>query len=128
MVCLVEIKIVLRHIDDTTCNVGAMVRNAFEICEQIRPNKAGINRAVTLLHTQNMIRAEGFLEIVYDLFKRLDLISRLDIVVHEGIVCEVGYFLDRRKNHFKFLNSKIGKLYLLFLHFLGRLNYVKAMV
>ena len=70
---LVEIEIVLRHVDDAPGNVGAMVGCALETGEKIGENKAELDAAPALLQTPDVARAHRFLELVNDLLQRLDL-------------------------------------------------------
>ena len=56
-----------------------MVADAFEIGEEIRPDKAGFNAAAALLHPPDMASTHFLLEIINNLLQRLHLAGSLHI-------------------------------------------------
>ena len=47
--------LVLRNLDDTARNVGAVVGNTLKVVEYIRKDKAVLDRALALLKTENVV-------------------------------------------------------------------------
>lgn len=70
---LVQIQIVLRRVDDAPGDVRAVVGRALQIRQQVRPDKARLDAAISLLHPQDVTRAHLLLEGVDDLLQRLDM-------------------------------------------------------
>ena len=76
---LVTMEVVVSTLYHTAGNIGAMVADAFEIGEEIRPDKADFNAAAALLHPMDMASTHFLLEIIDNLFQRLHLAGSLHI-------------------------------------------------
>ena len=76
---LVTMEVVVITLYHTAGNIGAMVADAFEISEEIRPDKAGFDAAAALLHPPDMASTHFLLEIINNLLQRLHLAGSLHI-------------------------------------------------
>ena len=77
----VEVEVVLPQIDDAARDVGAVVRDALQIRQDIRQDEARLNAAIAVFQTHDMVRAHPLLELVDDLLERLDLHGLIDAEV-----------------------------------------------
>ena len=83
---LMEIHHIVGGVDHTPGNVGAVVRGALQVCQQVQPGKAGVDGAVSLLQAQDMAGTQLFLQLVNHLLQRLHLGGGGQIVLK--ITCE----------------------------------------
>ena len=86
----------LTRVDDAAGNIGAVVRGALQIRQQIRPDKTGLNAAMSLLHTQDMAGAHIFLQHVDNLFQRFHFGGYGNIILCESSLRQCQNLLDRR--------------------------------
>ena len=70
---LVQIDTLVLHVEQTACDVRAVVGHAFQICQQIGQYEACGQRAFAALETGDVIRTQLVLQLVDDLLQRLDL-------------------------------------------------------
>ena len=62
-----EVEVVLPQIDDAARDVGAVVRDALQIRQDIRQDEARLNAAIAVFQAHDMVRAHPLLELVDDL-------------------------------------------------------------
>ena len=80
-----QVEVVLARVDDAAGDVGAMVGCALEIRQKVGEDKACLDAALALLHSQDMARAHLLFERVDDLLKRLDLGGDGDVALLKGL-------------------------------------------
>ena len=69
---LVQVHVVLCHIKNATGNVGAVVRDALEVGQNIREDKTKLDATKALLQTNGVTELDLIAKIVDDLLKRLN--------------------------------------------------------
>ena len=74
----------LAYVDNTNGNVRAMVAYALKVCDEIRPYKSGFNGARAFLESCDMVITEKGFKVVDNLFKRLNVVCKRNIVVNES--------------------------------------------
>ena len=78
---LVHIHVPVEEVDDTACDVGAVVAHSLKVGENITVNESCTDGTLALLNAGNVIFSENILKIVDDLFKRLYVIRSGRIVL-----------------------------------------------
>ena len=116
---LVQVQIVLRGVNDTPGDVGAVVGGALEIGQEIRPDEACLDAAIALLHPENVARAHLLLEQIDDLLERLDLRGDGDIAGGECTQRKCENFTDCICKRLKIALGAVGEGKLLIAQFLG---------
>ena len=91
---LVQVQVVHSGIDDTTCNVGAVVTDTFHACKNIVQNEACFNAASAALKSSDMACTHLFLQVINNLLKRLNLESSIHVFVYKCLVCKFDNVLD----------------------------------
>ena len=77
---------------DAGGDVGAVVGDALQVGQKVRPDEAGLDAAVALLEAQDVLGAEVLFHAVDDLPKGLDAGGGIGVVIGEGLVFEAPFF------------------------------------
>ena len=80
----VGVHIMVCGIHNAAGDVGAVVADTLQGGQQIGPDEAGLDGAVALLQTQDVVQTHLFLQIVDDLFQRFYHVGLLQIIMIEG--------------------------------------------
>ncbi len=86
---LVDVHVALGRVEDAARDVGAVVRDALDVGQEIRPDEAGHDRTGAFLQAQDMSGAQLLRYGVDDLLERLRLLGGLVVVLAEGLVGKV---------------------------------------
>ena len=71
------------HLDKAAANVRAVVGYTLKVVEHICKDKAVLDGALAFLQTNDMIKLDLVAKVIYNLLERLDVNSKLNIVVLE---------------------------------------------
>ena len=75
-----------------------MVGDSFKVGEQVGEDKSHLDGTFAVLKAENVLGLEVVLQIIDDLFKRLNGDSKLQIVFLEGGKSDVKYLVDSVKH------------------------------
>ena len=106
-------------VDDAAGDVGAVVRGALQVRQQIRPHEARLDAARSALHAQDVARAHLLFERVDDLLERLDLLGERDVLRGEGLERERKDLADGGGENGELVEGAAGEREALLLHLLS---------
>ena len=84
------------QLDDGYGDVGAVVGDPFEVCHQVVKDEALGQSADAVLQPVDVVQLHLVAESVNQLLQRLNPGGRLQVVVDEGLICDVDDLGDRR--------------------------------
>ena len=116
------------RVDDTARDVGAVVGGAFEVGQEVRPDKAGFHTAILLLQAENVLGAHMLLEAVDDLLQGLHAVGGVEIGRGERGQCQLQNFLYRAGEGLQLSLCPLGEDNLLFRQLLCRLHQIDGVV
>ena len=122
------VHVMMGHVHHAPGNVGAVVTHPLQRGEQIRPDKAALDAARSLLHPQNVMHPELFLQVINNLFQGFHLVGFFQVVLPEGGERQRHNFVHRPGQHRQFMLSGVGEVQMLLLQLLSRLHQVQGMV
>ena len=109
----VHTEAVVRDLDHAARNIGAVVRNAFQVGKKVGKDKAKLNGAFAETESFDLVGAESDLKIVDDLFQGLYAYGNLNVIMnerHQGIIHDLmngshhdGNFPLSGRREFQFL-------------------------
>ncbi len=108
-----EIEIVLRRINYTACDIGAVVRCTCKACDNVIPNKACFNTALTLLETDDMACTENILQLVSPFFFNVTFYDPVTngektLKMYCGDRTAEPYWVDANGKPTHYLNCKVN--------------------
>ena len=122
------VHVVVGHVNHAAGDVGAVVTDALQGSQQVGPDEAGFDAAISLLQPQNVVDPQLFLQIVNDLFQRLHLLGGLQVLGPEGIEGQGYRFVNGFHQYLEFVLGGVGQLQTLLVQLLGRFQQVQGVV
>ena len=116
----VGVKAVLRHLDLCNRHIAAMIAHTLVVGQQIVQHKTVLDGAAAGLQAGNVPRLDGTHQLVDHGLQRLNLGSKVQIALAEGIGSAAQGILYRILQHLQLLLCILGEVNLLLVHLLGR--------